>query len=75
MTTYDIHRSHFANQINETLLGQKVRVGGWIEDTRDIGKLAFVVIRDITGSVQGIATAKEYSKTECSYCLRISSKK
>jgi nondiscriminating aspartyl-tRNA synthetase len=54
--TYDIHRSHFADQINETLLGQKVRVGGWIEDTRDIGKLAFVVIRDITGSVQGIAT-------------------
>jgi nondiscriminating aspartyl-tRNA synthetase len=54
--TYDIHRSHFAAQINETLLGQKVRVGGWIEDTRDIGKLAFVVIRDITGSVQGIAT-------------------
>ena len=57
MMTYDIHRSHFANQINETLLGQKVRVGGWIEDIRDIGKLAFVVIRDITGSVQGIATA------------------
>jgi nondiscriminating aspartyl-tRNA synthetase len=54
--TYDIHRSHFADQINETLLGQKVRVGGWIEDTRDIGKLAFVVIRDITGSIQGIAT-------------------
>ncbi|MFL6330833.1 MAG: OB-fold nucleic acid binding domain-containing protein, partial [Nitrososphaeraceae archaeon] len=54
--TYDIHRSHFTNQIDETLLGQKVRVGGWIEDTRDIGKLAFVVIRDTTGSVQGIAT-------------------
>src|SRR5919197_75569 len=56
MTTYNIHRSHFANQINETLLGQKVRIGGWIEDTRDIGRLAFMVIRDITGSVQGIAT-------------------
>src|ERR687888_1962193 len=53
---YDIHRSHFANQINETLLGQKVRIGGWIEDTRDIGRLAFMVIRDVTGSVQGIAT-------------------
>ena len=54
--TYDIHRSHIANQINESLLGQKVRVGGWVEDTRDIGKLAFAVIRDITGSVQVIAT-------------------
>src|SRR6187431_2615631 len=54
--TYDIHRSHFTNEIDETLLGQKVRVGGWLEDIRDIGKLAFVVIRDTTGSVQGIAT-------------------
>ena len=54
--TYDIHRSHLANQINESLLGQKVRVGGWVEDTRDIGKLAFAVIRDITGSVQVMAT-------------------
>src|ERR687889_2772323 len=53
---YDIHRSHLANQINESLLGQKVRVGGWVEDTRDIGKLVFAVIRDITGSVQVIAT-------------------
>ncbi len=54
--THDIHRSHFANQISESLLDQKVRVGGWVEDTRDIGKLAFAVIRDITGSVQVIAT-------------------
>jgi len=54
--THDIHRSHFANQISESLLGKKVRVGGWVEDTRDIGKLAFAVIRDITGSVQVIAT-------------------
>jgi nondiscriminating aspartyl-tRNA synthetase len=54
--THDIHRSHFANQISESLLGQKVRVGGWVEDTRDIGKLAFAVIRDVTGLVQVIAT-------------------
>ena len=54
--THDIHRSHFANQISESLVGKKVRVGGWVEDTRDIGKLAFAIIRDITGSVQVIAT-------------------
>lgn len=54
--THDIHRSHFANQISESLLGQKVRIGGWVEDTRDIGKLAFAVIRDVTGLVQVIAT-------------------
>src|ERR671927_1640781 len=54
--THDIHRSHFANQISESLFGKKVRVGGWVEDTRDIGKIAFAIIRDITGSVQVIAT-------------------
>jgi aspartyl-tRNA synthetase len=36
--------------------GQQVRVGGWIEDVRDIGKLAFVTIRDVTGACQAIVT-------------------
>jgi aspartyl-tRNA synthetase len=31
-------------------------VGGWIEDIRDIGKLAFVTIRDVTGLCQVIVT-------------------
>jgi aspartyl-tRNA synthetase len=35
-----------------------VRVGGWIEDVRDIGKLAFVTIRDVTGACQIIVTGE-----------------
>jgi len=72
----NIHRSHFANQLNESFIGQKVRIGGWIEDIRDIGRLAFVVVRDVTGAIQAIVTgdnlqlAKKYSKTECRYYLR-----
>ena len=31
-------------------------MGGWIEDIRDIGKLAFVTIRDVTGLCQVIVT-------------------
>jgi aspartyl-tRNA synthetase len=54
--TGNIHRSHYANQVDDTLIGQEVRIGGWIEDIRDIGKLAFLIIRDITGIVQAIAT-------------------
>lgn len=38
------------------MVGQQVRVGGWIEDVRDIGKLAFVTIRDVTGACQAIVT-------------------
>jgi nondiscriminating aspartyl-tRNA synthetase len=51
-----IKRTHYACQVNSTLVGQQVRVGGWIEDIRDIGKLAFVTVRDVTGLCQVIVT-------------------
>jgi nondiscriminating aspartyl-tRNA synthetase len=38
------------------LVGQQVRIGGWIEDIRDIGKLAFATIRDVTGICQVVVT-------------------
>jgi aspartyl-tRNA synthetase len=52
----DIHRTHYARQLTEDLVGKQVRIGGWIEDVRDIGKLAFVTIRDATGACQAIVT-------------------
>jgi nondiscriminating aspartyl-tRNA synthetase len=52
----EIKRTHYASQIDDTLIGQQVRVAGWIEDIRDIGRLAFVTIRDITGVCQLIVT-------------------
>ena len=56
MVLNDIKRTHYARQVDSTLIGQQVRVGGWIEDIRDIGKLAFVTIRDATGICQVIVT-------------------
>jgi nondiscriminating aspartyl-tRNA synthetase len=56
MNLEDIKRTHYASQVDTSLLGQQVRVGGWIEDIRDIGKLAFVTIRDVTGICQVIVT-------------------
>ncbi|HEX2169013.1 MAG TPA: aspartate--tRNA(Asn) ligase [Nitrososphaera sp.] len=56
MSLNDIKRTHYARQIDHTLIGQQVRVGGWIEDIRDIGKLAFATIRDVTGVCQVIVT-------------------
>src|SRR5919197_1484674 len=50
----DIKRTHYAHQLDDQLVGQQVKVGGWIEDVRDIGKLAFVTIRDVTGACQAI---------------------
>jgi aspartyl-tRNA synthetase len=55
----EIKRTHYARQLDDTLIGQQVRVGGWIEDVRDIGKLAFVTIRDVTGACQLIVTGSD----------------
>jgi nondiscriminating aspartyl-tRNA synthetase len=51
-----IKRTHYTGEIDETLLGQQVRIAGWVEDIRDIGKLAFLTIRDITGVCQLVIT-------------------
>lgn len=52
----DIRRTHYASQLNDSLTGKQVRIGGWIEDVRDIGKLAFVTVRDVSGACQLIVT-------------------
>ena len=65
-----IKRTHFANELKENILGQKVNVGGWIEDIRDIGKIIFLTIKDITGSIQvivesrGVSTNKRNTETK-----------
>jgi nondiscriminating aspartyl-tRNA synthetase len=56
MALNNIKRTHYAFQVDRSLVGQQVRVGGWIEDIRDIGKLAFLTIRDVTGVCQVIVT-------------------
>ena len=35
-------------------VGQTVTVLGWVVTTRSSGKIAFVVVRDGTGTVQGV---------------------
>jgi nondiscriminating aspartyl-tRNA synthetase len=47
-----IKRTHYTAQLDKTLVGQQVRITGWIEDIRDIGKLAFLTIRDMSGVCQ-----------------------
>ena len=58
----DIHRTHYARELGEHLAGKEVRIAGWIEDVRDIGKLAFVIVRDATGACQIIVTGDNVQK-------------
>jgi asparaginyl-tRNA synthetase len=44
-------------------VGESVTLRGWVVTTRSSGKIAFVVLRDGTGYVQGVLSKKEVSET------------
>ena len=43
-------------------LGETVTVRGWVVTTRSSGKIAFLVLRDGTGTVQGVLSKKEVAE-------------
>ncbi|MHA2060402.1 MAG: aspartate--tRNA(Asn) ligase [Candidatus Ranarchaeia archaeon] len=45
-------RTHFAHEIEATHAGKSVTLAGWVERKRLIGKLIFLILRDITGKLQ-----------------------
>lgn len=50
-------RTHYVNQITPQMEGEEVKVAGWVHEVRNIGKIAFMLVRDHTGIVQ--VTAKK----------------
>jgi nondiscriminating aspartyl-tRNA synthetase len=44
----------FASSIDKSNIGQNLTFVGWIEDFRDMGKIGFITVRDMTGSFQGV---------------------
>ena len=58
--------------ISKVLAGEcegEITVRGWIYRTRSSGKLAFIVIRDSTGSIQSTVSKKNVSESSFSDCL------
>jgi nondiscriminating aspartyl-tRNA synthetase len=56
------NRTHNIEDFNSGMIGQKVIFGGWVEDLRKLGKMAFLTVRDVTGLAQVIVkedTGKE----------------
>ncbi|MFI5248698.1 MAG: amino acid--tRNA ligase-related protein, partial [Gemmatimonadales bacterium] len=45
-------RSHLCGSVRATDAGTKVRLGGWVQRTRDLGGIVFVDLRDRAGIVQ-----------------------
>ncbi|MGQ9863640.1 MAG: aspartate--tRNA ligase [Bacteroidia bacterium] len=46
------YRTHLCGTLNETYIGQKVKVTGWLRRLRDMGAILFIDLRDKTGWVQ-----------------------
>lgn len=52
-------RSHYSKEVSKKDFGKKIRVAGWIEDIRNLGGIAFIVLRDRGGKLQITAIKKE----------------
>lgn len=52
-------RSHYSVDVSEEQFGSSITVAGWIEDIRNLGSIAFVIIRDKKGTSQVTGLKKE----------------
>ena len=48
-------RTHYCTEVNESTIGQKVTVAGWVNSRRDHGGIIFIDLRDKGGLVQLVA--------------------
>jgi len=62
MISVKLNRTHNIEDVNADMKGQKVILGGWVEDLRKMGKMTFLTLRDVTGITQIILT-DELTKT------------
>ncbi|WP_298788049.1 aspartate--tRNA ligase [uncultured Marinococcus sp.] len=54
-----IGRTHHCGEIQEALIGEKVRLKGWAQTRRDLGQVVFIDLRDRSGIVQVVATPEQ----------------
>ena len=58
MNNNDTLKRTFAALIDKNNIGQNLMFVGWIEDFRDMGKIGFISVRDMTGNFQGVVTGE-----------------
>ena len=47
-----MYRSRYSKEVTQKDYGKQVTVAGWIEDIRNLGSIAFVILRDGKGTLQ-----------------------
>lgn len=52
-------RTHYSNEVGTNQYDKKIIVAGWIEDIRNLGGIAFIVLRDGNGRLQVTAIKKQ----------------
>ena len=63
MISVKYKRTHYIEGVNANMKGQKVTIGGWVEDLRKMGKMTFLTLRDVTGITQVILTSDVMKST------------
>ena len=48
-------RTHTVSAVGAGMIGERVGIAGWVEDSRAMGKVAFLTVRDHTGVAQAVA--------------------
>lgn len=57
-------RSHRLDEVNEKLIGKRVRLCGWVDTVRAHGAVMFIDLRDRYGKVQSVITKKHNDFSE-----------
>jgi len=53
------YRSHYSKDVTEKDYDKLITISGWVEDIRNIGSIAFIIIRDKKGTLQITALKKK----------------
>lgn len=64
-------RSHFCQQINSSLIGQTVKLCGWVHRRRDHGGLVFIDCRDGTDVVQIVCSPQLAQSLRNEYVIQV----
>ena len=64
------HRSHLCAQVDETMIGQTVKLSGWVSSQRDHGGLIFIDLRDHSGLVQCVFSPQQSELFAAAQALR-----
>ena len=53
-------RTHYSIDVTSKEYGKTISVAGWVEDIRNIGSIAFIILRDSKGTLQVTTLKKEH---------------